>query len=439
MEQNYTSLIEVFKKITTTTHEQFGKIYKENIFTDPTANLIVDGLVVQSKFIRNIVINGCGGTGGWFIPKLAKILIDANLKGKLAENITIYFCDGDTVAQKNLIRQNFILKDVGKNKAEVLANRYATIFPENVNIVFVDKYVANKQIIDSYDPIIATKFVDIATLPFDKMILEREHSHYTNLIFNFVDNAISRRCIHAFLYNAKTHSIVFDAGNNLYNGQVIVSKYYGNDFNHQLPSNYYLNNLQELEDNEFIKLDNCADDDLPQNNPEQMFNVNDFSATVTANIANNLFANSKIYHGVTRFVTGKSISIKTEMPFYDFNVDHREQPRLSMSTGCYHFARNSLHLLRNNGYSGNLYHIVSNLENIFGISIRSGYQASFQNIGLYGVSETAQKIISSDVIANVQNMGKDIHDPHHLTDKYLEKLSLFEVFVNEKKAAEQQA
>ena len=188
MEQNYTSLIEVFKKITTTTHEQFGKIYKENIFTDPTANLIVDGLVVQSKFIRNIVINGCGGTGGWFIPKLAKILIDANLKGKLAENITIYFCDGDTVAQKNLIRQNFILKDVGKNKAEVLANRYATIFPENVNIVFVDKYVANKQIIDSYDPIIATKFVDIATLPFDKMILEREHSHYTNLIFNFVDN-----------------------------------------------------------------------------------------------------------------------------------------------------------------------------------------------------------------------------------------------------------
>ena len=63
MEQNYTSLIEVFKKITTTTHEQFGKIYKENIFTDPTANLIVDGLVVQSKFIRNIVINGCGGTG----------------------------------------------------------------------------------------------------------------------------------------------------------------------------------------------------------------------------------------------------------------------------------------------------------------------------------------------------------------------------------------
>jgi len=110
-----------------------------------------------------------------------------------------------------------------------------------------------------------------------------------------------------------------------------------------------------------------------------------------------------------------------------------------MSTGCYHFARNSLHLLRNNTYSGNLYHIISNIENIFGISVRSGYQASFQNIGLYGVSETVQKIISSDLIANVQNIGKDIHDPYHLTDKYLEKLSLFEVFVNEKKAAEQQA
>jgi tRNA A37 threonylcarbamoyladenosine dehydratase len=48
---------------------------------------------------------------------------------------------------KNLIRQNFIRDDVGRNKAEVLAERYTELY-DNISVSFVakiDKRLANKE------------------------------------------------------------------------------------------------------------------------------------------------------------------------------------------------------------------------------------------------------------------------------------------------------
>lgn len=57
-----------------------------------------------------IIVLGAGGTGGYVIPHLYRL-------GYASEHPTrILVCDGDVVEQKNLIRQNFVEQDIGRNK-----------------------------------------------------------------------------------------------------------------------------------------------------------------------------------------------------------------------------------------------------------------------------------------------------------------------------------
>lgn len=66
-----------------------------------------------------IVVLGAGGTGGYLIPHLYQIVF--------ADSERLYriiICDGDIVEKKNLVRQNFVEQDIGRNKAAVLAERY---------------------------------------------------------------------------------------------------------------------------------------------------------------------------------------------------------------------------------------------------------------------------------------------------------------------------
>lgn len=67
---------------------------------------------------------GVGGTGGFLVPHLARYI--ASLP--YSKYCVIVLIDGDTVEDKNIIRQNFIRSDIGKNKAEVLAERYGKAF-----------------------------------------------------------------------------------------------------------------------------------------------------------------------------------------------------------------------------------------------------------------------------------------------------------------------
>ena len=68
-----------------------------------------------------ILVIGCGGTGGWAIPHLARLVKSLGV-GSLA------IADGDAVEAKNLGRQNFIQADLGENKAIALAKRYSGAF-----------------------------------------------------------------------------------------------------------------------------------------------------------------------------------------------------------------------------------------------------------------------------------------------------------------------
>ena len=81
------------------------------------------------RYLRLILV-GCGGTGSWLAPAVARI-------GKLLQDgyqkkVEILFFDPDTVEEKNIFRQNFFFAEIGKNKAEALATRYAMAWGLNI-------------------------------------------------------------------------------------------------------------------------------------------------------------------------------------------------------------------------------------------------------------------------------------------------------------------
>lgn len=83
----------------------------------------------KPNFIPNsIVLIGAGGTGSRLLPPLAQLV--RSMLNKFSPNswiidLPIFIYDADVVEEKNLLRQNFISSDVGKPKAQVLANRYS--------------------------------------------------------------------------------------------------------------------------------------------------------------------------------------------------------------------------------------------------------------------------------------------------------------------------
>lgn len=70
-----------------------------------------------------MILVGCGGTGSWLAPHIARI---ARLWQNLnpGRTMKIVFYDDDLVEEKNTFRQNFIPAEIGRNKAEALACRY---------------------------------------------------------------------------------------------------------------------------------------------------------------------------------------------------------------------------------------------------------------------------------------------------------------------------
>ena len=83
----------------------------------------IDIKLTIPNYLYNIYIIGAGGTGGYLAQDLARYIA---VRTEEKYNFTIV--DGDVVEEKNLIRQNFIENDIGKNKAKVLAERYSKAF-----------------------------------------------------------------------------------------------------------------------------------------------------------------------------------------------------------------------------------------------------------------------------------------------------------------------
>lgn len=148
--------------------------------------------------IATIVLVGCGGTGGFVAESLCRLLI-----GRQA---ALYLVDPDRVEAVNVARQAFDLADVGRFKAEVLADRFSARFHREVCY---------------------------STLPFDARVHAAafDRSSGLNLLIGAVDNAAGRRAIAQALGAADSRNpwhleppavVWLDAGNGHNSGQVLL-------------------------------------------------------------------------------------------------------------------------------------------------------------------------------------------------------------------------
>lgn len=103
---------------------------------------------------NNVFVIGGGGTGGRLIPLLSQFLrsitrgVGAN--GWL-ETPRIWLIDDDVVEQKNILRQNFIERDVSKHKAIVLAERYTKAY--GVEIIPITQRIHTDNAQQLYDAV----------------------------------------------------------------------------------------------------------------------------------------------------------------------------------------------------------------------------------------------------------------------------------------------
>lgn len=137
-----------------------------------------------------LVIVGVGGTGGYVLQQAARLLY--GLKASGSEIPPVLLVDGDTVEEKNLLRQYFLPQDVGRKKADVLAERYGRAY--GLDIGSYPEYLREETEISSGQQ------------------WQNGLVHDGAIVVGCVDNAATRRLLHDKLGRYK-HVIYVDSGN----------------------------------------------------------------------------------------------------------------------------------------------------------------------------------------------------------------------------------
>ena len=159
------------------------------------------------KFALNkpvkIIMLGAGGTGGHIAPHLYRLL------HTLEREVRIIIADGDIVEQKNLVRQNFIFADLGRNKAQVLAERYASAF--GMEIAYIPDFIESEERLTA---LIRPDFgLDYNYYPYTQ-------KEVITILVGALDNNKSRQLCHAVFKKAQD-LIYIDSGNGESTGQIV--------------------------------------------------------------------------------------------------------------------------------------------------------------------------------------------------------------------------
>lgn len=144
----------------------------------------------------DIVVVGCGGTGSHYIKELGRLLF-----GRSRDDLRIILADGDAVEEKNLVRQAFLPQDIGRNKAQVMAEILSQVY--GVEAEFYDRYI------DS---------------PSDLESLVRENA--VVLLVGCVDNHQCRQSMHHFFVE-RENCIYMDSANEFSVGEVVIGSRIG--------------------------------------------------------------------------------------------------------------------------------------------------------------------------------------------------------------------
>lgn len=148
--------------------------------------------VFDKKAPVDIVSAGCGGTGGFLAWELARIAYHMK---EACRPLNLTFVDPDVVEEKNIGRQNFCPAEVGRFKAEVLAERFNQAYGICIGAIAAE--VSNCKL-DIFEGI--------------------------TIIVGAVDSAAARVQIESKVERQKKHSNVWwlDCGNEYLGGQVLV-------------------------------------------------------------------------------------------------------------------------------------------------------------------------------------------------------------------------
>lgn len=150
-----------------------------------------------------VVMLGAGGTGGHIAPHLYRLLY------ALERPVRFIICDGDVVEEKNLVRQNFIPADLGENKAQVLAERYSTVF--GLETEYVPNYVENEEQLKELIYPQEWRMGEEYNAPVLRELV---------ILIGAVDNNKSRQLCHRVFY--QTDELVYiDSGNGEHTGQIV--------------------------------------------------------------------------------------------------------------------------------------------------------------------------------------------------------------------------
>lgn len=149
-----------------------------------------------------LVLVGCGGTGSWLAPSVARI---ARVLRDQHKDVSVVFCDPDRVEQKNIPRQNFCQAELGVSKSETLALRLSSAWG-----------------------------IEIESWPTPFKAAEPRHDTMT-LLIGCVDNAAARQALsRALQHNAELRGSELgtwwlDCGNTDDAGQVLFGSAYRPD------------------------------------------------------------------------------------------------------------------------------------------------------------------------------------------------------------------
>ena len=159
-----------------------------------------------------IVMLGAGGTGAYVAPHVYRLL------HVLPRPARFIIADGDTVEEKNLIRQNFITSDLGENKAKILVERYAAAF--GVEIEYIPEFIESDERLAA---LVTPDVIRQSYISGAQFVQGFNPSNpYRNLVILIaaVDNNKSRQMCHRVF--KKTEELIYiDSGNGKYTGQVV--------------------------------------------------------------------------------------------------------------------------------------------------------------------------------------------------------------------------
>lgn len=153
-------------------------------------------LVIPTLEHIHLVLIGCGGTGSWLTPAVARY---ARLLIELGKNVDVTFIDHDRVEEKNIFRQNFCDAEIGLFKAETLANRFGLAW--GIPIIAINK-------------------------PFTHETNIRQSSDALTVLMGCVDNTTARKEIakQAQHYYTSQSTWWLDCGNQKTSGQVLLGR-----------------------------------------------------------------------------------------------------------------------------------------------------------------------------------------------------------------------